>query len=82
MGRALLLVGVLLALVTPAASAAVPFFDASRLYSEAEFTAAIKPLTSPALATLFLPRIPLRSPAEHLLWKPRTLPTLPVAWRS
>lgn len=45
MGRALLLVGVLLALVTPAASAAVPLFDVSRLYSEAEFTAATKPYT-------------------------------------
>ena len=43
MGRALLLLGILIALATPAASAAVPFFDASRLYSEAEFTAAIKP---------------------------------------
>ena len=43
MGRVLLLAGILIALATPAASAEVPLFNTTRLYSEAEFTAAIKP---------------------------------------
>ncbi len=45
MARALVLVGVLIVLVAPVASAAVPTFNTIRMYSEAEFTAAIKPYT-------------------------------------
>jgi tetratricopeptide (TPR) repeat protein len=43
MGRILLVMGVLVALVTASAAAAVPKFNTTRLYSEAEFNAAIKP---------------------------------------
>lgn len=45
MRRILTLVGLLIALVTPAVSAETPLFNATRLYSEAEFAAAIKPYT-------------------------------------
>jgi len=45
LGRALLVTGVLVALVTTSAGAAVPSFKTTRLYSEAEFAAAIKPYT-------------------------------------
>ena len=43
MGRVLLLAGILIVLAAPAASAEVPLFNTTRMYSEAEFTAAIKP---------------------------------------
>jgi len=43
MGRGLALVGILIALAASTASAAAPSFDTTRLYSEAEFAAAIKP---------------------------------------
>src|SRR5205809_5261475 len=43
MRRVLVIVAILIALATAAVSAASPLFDSSRLYSEAEFTAAIKP---------------------------------------
>jgi len=42
MGRVLLVAGILMALAAPAASADVPLFNTTRMYSEAEFTAAIK----------------------------------------
>ena len=45
MGRVLLLAGILIVLSAPAASADVPLFNTTRMYSEAEFTAAIKPYT-------------------------------------
>src|SRR5438876_9807565 len=45
MRRVLVIVAILIALATAAASAASPQFDSTRLYSEAEFTAAIKPYT-------------------------------------
>ena len=45
MGRVLLVAGILMALAAPAASADVPLFNTTRMYSEAEFTAAIKPYT-------------------------------------
>lgn len=45
MRRVLVLAALVIALAAPAASAAAPLFDPTRLYSEAEFTAAIKPLT-------------------------------------
>jgi tetratricopeptide (TPR) repeat protein len=41
----LLVTGILVALVTATAAAAVPSFKTTRLYSEAEFAAAIKPYT-------------------------------------
>src|SRR5256885_12451215 len=43
MRRVLVIVAILIALATAAVSAASPQFDSTRLYSEAEFTAAIKP---------------------------------------
>src|SRR3989475_12357722 len=43
MGRMLLLAGILIVLAAPAASAESAPFNTTRLYSEAEFTAAIKP---------------------------------------
>src|SRR5207247_3339868 len=43
MRRVLSIVAILIALATAAVSAASPQFDSTRLYSEAEFTAAIKP---------------------------------------
>jgi len=43
MGRVLVLVGVFITLAASAVSAQVPSFDTTRLYSETEFTAAIKP---------------------------------------
>jgi len=43
MGRVLLFAGILIVLAAPAASAEVPLFNTTRMYSEAEFTAAIKP---------------------------------------
>src|SRR5438128_12531650 len=45
MRRVLVIVAILIALATAAVSAASPQFDSTRLYSEAEFTAAIKPYT-------------------------------------
>lgn len=45
MGRMVVVTAVLVALVTTPASAAVPTFKTTRLYSEAEFAAAIKPYT-------------------------------------
>ncbi len=45
MGRGLLLVGIVIALAAPSASGAAPVFNATRLYSETEFAAAIKPYT-------------------------------------
>ena len=45
MRRVLVIVAILIALATAAVSAASPLFDSTRLYSEAEFTAAIKPYT-------------------------------------
>ncbi len=45
MTRVLVVVGVLIALVAPVASAAVPTFNTTRLYSEAAFAEAIKPYT-------------------------------------
>jgi len=45
MRRVLSIVAILIALATAAVSAASPQFDSTRLYSEAEFTAAIKPYT-------------------------------------
>src|SRR5947199_8372661 len=42
MRRVLSIVAILIALATAAVSAASPQFDSTRLYSEAEFTAAIK----------------------------------------
>lgn len=43
MGRVLLVVGILIALAPAVASAAVPAFNTTQLYSAAEFAAAIKP---------------------------------------
>jgi len=45
MGRMALVTAVLIALVTTPVAAAVPTFKTTRLYSEAEFAAAIKPYT-------------------------------------
>ena len=45
MGRMVLVTVVLIALVTTPVAAAVPTFKITRLYSEAEFAAAIKPYT-------------------------------------
>ena len=45
MGRTLLVVGILVALVGGEATAAVPTFNSLRFYSEANFTEAIKPYT-------------------------------------
>lgn len=45
MGRVLLVIAILGGLVTSTATAAVPTFKTTRLYSEAEFAAAIKPYT-------------------------------------
>jgi tetratricopeptide (TPR) repeat protein len=45
MGRALLVTGILVALIAGQAAAAVPVFNITRYYSEAAFTAAIKPYT-------------------------------------
>lgn len=45
MRRILTLVGLLIALATPVVSAETPPFNTTRLYSEAEFAAAIKPYT-------------------------------------
>src|SRR5574337_762677 len=45
MGRIVLITAVLIALVTTRGAAAVPAFKTTRLYSEAEFAAAIKPYT-------------------------------------
>lgn len=45
MGRMVLVTAVLIALVTTPVAAAVPSFKTTRLYSEAEFAAAIKPYT-------------------------------------
>ena len=45
MGRMVVLTAVLIALVTAPVAAAVPTFKTTRLYSEAEFGAAIKPYT-------------------------------------
>jgi tetratricopeptide (TPR) repeat protein len=45
MGRIMLLAAVLIALVTPPVAAVVPAFKTTRLYSETEFSAAIKPYT-------------------------------------
>jgi len=45
MGRIVLITAVLIALVTSPVGAAVPAFKTTRLYSETEFAAAIKPYT-------------------------------------
>ena len=45
MGRMVLVTAVLVALLTAPVGAAVPAFKTTRLYSEAEFAAAIKPYT-------------------------------------
>ena len=45
MGRMALIIAVLIALVTAPVGAAVPAFKTTRLYSETEFAAAIKPYT-------------------------------------
>jgi tetratricopeptide (TPR) repeat protein len=45
MGRRVLVTAVLIALATTPVAAAVPTFKTTRLYSEAEFAAAIKPYT-------------------------------------
>ncbi|HVH31913.1 MAG TPA: hypothetical protein VNA31_09680 [bacterium] len=45
MGRIALIIAVLIALVTAPVGAAVPAFKTTRLYSESEFAAAIKPYT-------------------------------------
>src|SRR5574340_681124 len=45
MGRMVLITAVLIALVTTRGAAAVPAFKTTRLYSEVEFAAAIKPYT-------------------------------------
>ncbi len=45
MGRMVLVAAVLIALITAPVGAAVPTFKTTRLYSEAEFAAAIKPYT-------------------------------------
>src|SRR5574337_481028 len=45
MGRIVLITAVLIALVTTRGAAAVPAFKTTRLYSEVEFAAAIKPYT-------------------------------------
>jgi len=45
MGRMVLITAVLIALVTAPVGAAVPPFKTTRLYSETEFAAAIKPYT-------------------------------------
>ena len=45
MGRTLLIAVVLVALIAGQAAAAVPVFNGTRFYSEAAFTAAIKPYT-------------------------------------
>src|SRR2546425_3904201 len=45
MARVVLIIAVLIALVTIPVAAAVPTFKTTRLYSEAEFAAAIKPYT-------------------------------------
>ncbi len=45
MGRTALITTVLIALVATSGAAAVPAFKTTRLYSEAEFAAAIKPYT-------------------------------------
>ena len=45
MGRMVLIIAVLIALVTAPVGAAMPAFKATRLYSETEFATAIKPYT-------------------------------------
>src|SRR5713101_5798052 len=45
MGRMVLVAAVLIALITAPVGAAVPTFKTTRLYSETEFAAAIKPYT-------------------------------------